>query len=43
MSERQELISFLIPWGGGRAENNEGDTLEGVIVHDDDTRGCAQS
>jgi hypothetical protein len=29
--------------GGGRAESNEGDTLEGVIVHDDDTRGCAQS
>lgn len=29
--------------GGGRAENNEGDTLEGVIAHDDDTRGCARS
>jgi hypothetical protein len=44
-SKAGEVYSHPAPGdrSGGRSENNEGDTLEGLVVRDDDTRGCAQS
>lgn len=44
-SEADKAYSHPTPGdrGGCRSENNEGDTLEGVVVRDDDTRMGAAS